>query len=227
MGHDLRNPLATMLSMLSALTWLDEEGQDTLSARQQRYIGQSIENVRQMNQLVSNILDVGRLESDQMPLHQSAVPVDALLSEIVEAQKPLAQAKQLSLQCQVPSTVPPAWADANLLERVVQNLLDNAIKFTPGGGRVLVTAQPWEENGSSGAAVQIAVSDTGPGVPPELEPHLFNKFAAGNQKGSGSGLGLAFCKLAVEAHGGKMWLEDQSGMGATFAFTLPIAQRTS
>jgi signal transduction histidine kinase len=116
----------------------------------------------------------------------------------------------------VPSDLPEAWADRNLLGRVLDNLLGNAIKFTPPGGVVRVSAER-----TQGENLRIRVRDTGRGVPAELRPRLFQKFAAGTQKERGSGLGLAFCRLVVEAHGGRIWLESEPGAGAVFVFTLP------
>jgi signal transduction histidine kinase len=100
----------------------------------------------------------------------------------------------------------------------LQNLIGNAVKFTPPGGRVLVSAEYVEgEN-----AMRIAITDSGPGISDDVVGRLFDKFATGRIEGSGTGLGLAFCKLAVEAHGGRIWVESQSGEGSTFAFLIPV-----
>jgi signal transduction histidine kinase len=113
-------------------------------------------------------------------------------------------------------------ADEGLIERVLQNLIGNAIKFTPPGGAIGVLAEaPSAEPGW----VRISIRDTGPGVPDELRGRLFQKFAAGQQAGRGSGLGLAFCRLVVEAHGGRIWAEGEPGQGAIFIFTLPQASQ--
>jgi signal transduction histidine kinase len=116
-----------------------------------------------------------------------------------------------------PATSWEVEADADLLRRVLQNLVGNALKFTPSGGTVTVSLEQRD------GRVLVSVRDTGSGVPAELRPRLFQKFSAGTATGRGSGLGLAFCRLAVEAHGGKIWHEeneDTSAPGSVFRFHL-------
>jgi signal transduction histidine kinase len=130
--------------------------------------------------------------------------------------------------------LPLAWADAELIERVLQNLIDNAIKFTPTGGVVRVTAKvdtgppprvgkELGERAEEHPRLLVSVSDTGSGIPPEIQGQLFKKFITGAQEGRGNGLGLAFCKMVIEAHGGRIWVERTSESGTTFTFTLPLA----
>jgi signal transduction histidine kinase len=123
----------------------------------------------------------------------------------------------------VPSDLPKAWVDAKLTERVLQNLVGNAVKFTPGGGVVRVTAQV--DNTEGHPRILVAVSDTGPGIPPQIEDRLFQKFVTGRQEGRGSGLGLTFCKMAIEAHDERIWVESTPDEGTTFFFTLPVAAK--
>jgi signal transduction histidine kinase len=110
------------------------------------------------------------------------------------------------------------WADPRLVSRILHNLVGNSIKFTREGGAVRVSALS-----DSPSALRVAVSDDGPGIPPELRERLFQKFTTGDVKGRGTGLGLAFCRLAVEAHGGRIWVDTPPGGGTTFSFTLPLA----
>lgn len=226
MVHDLRNPLSGMLNVLSLLQLLDEHKKDPLSERQKNYVIQMTDSVDHMARLVNNILDVSRLESGQMPLERVSVPVTELVSDTVEAQKPLAHAKSISLDTAVPPGLPTIAVDRSMMERVLQNLIDNAIKFAPSGSSVLVAAEPYYEIDSN-SGVRLLVHDSGPGIAPELEPRLFQKFASGDQKESGSGLGLAFCRLAVEAHGGRLWLAKDRTPGTTFAFTIPTGMNGS
>jgi NtrC-family two-component system sensor histidine kinase KinB len=114
--------------------------------------------------------------------------------------------------------LPRAQADPNLLRRILQNLVGNAIKFTPAAGVVRVSA----EAGAAPSLLRVRVSDSGPGIPLELQSRLFQKFVTGRVTERGSGLGLAFCRLAVEAHGGRIWVESEPGHGTAFIFTLPI-----
>jgi signal transduction histidine kinase len=102
---------------------------------------------------------------------------------------------------------------------VLTNLIGNAIKFTPAGGVVRVTARA-DDSGRS--KLLVSVSDTGEGIPPQIQDRLFQKFVVGQQEGRGSGLGLAFCKMVMEAHGERIWVEDTSERGTTFTFSLPL-----
>jgi signal transduction histidine kinase len=119
----------------------------------------------------------------------------------------------------VPPDLPPAWADSTMIERVLQNLIGNAIKFTPAGGAVRVSARV---DTSEPSTLLVLVSDTGAGIPPEIQGRLFQRFVTGQQEGRGNGLGLAFCKMVMEAHGERIWVESTSESGTTFAFTLPL-----
>lgn len=226
MVHDLRNPLTAISGSLQLVNKVG----GTLLPVQQQMLDIARNRAQTMMELVNGILDVSRLESGRMPLERSRVSPAELVAAAVQAQSPLAADKNLNLQTTAPNTLPPVWVDAQLVNRVLQNLLGNAIKFTPPGGRIQITAEPGDAavqlNGCTGC-VRISVSDTGPGIPPELHSRLFQKFATGLQEGSGSGLGLAFCKLAVEAHGGRIWVDSEPGHGATFTFTLPVTPATN
>jgi NtrC-family two-component system sensor histidine kinase KinB len=132
----------------------------------------------------------------------------------------------VDLTVDVPETLPFLNLDGEKIERVLLNLVDNAIKFTPSGGKVCIRAYPPGTFGVSPGFVRVEVCDTGPGVPDEFKERLFDRFAQlDGQRGRrrGTGLGLTFCRLAVEAHGGLIWIEDQSHGGAVFAFSLPVA----
>jgi signal transduction histidine kinase len=173
-----------------------------------------------MLELVNSILDVSRLESGRMPLNRAKVEMDHLIAEMLRAQSPLAVSKGLSLESDAPPTLPPAWVDAELIGRVLQNLVGNAIKFTPSGGVIRLGVK---SDASSGhAMLLVSVCDNGPGIPDEIKGRLFQRFVSGRQQEHGSGLGLAFCKVAVEAHGGRIWVESAPGQGTTFTFSLPI-----
>jgi signal transduction histidine kinase len=225
MVHDLRNPLT---SLYMALQFIDQPRTENLLPNQRAMLEIAVHSTHRMSKLVDSILDVSRLESGQMPLERAPVWLDEFIAGILRGQSLLAAQKKLRLESDVPPMLPPAWADSRLLERTLENLIGNAIKFTPAGGRVRVAAQTvgHEDNGQGAQAseVSVSVSDDGPGIAPDLQGRLFQKFVTGRQHESGSGLGLTFCKLAVEAHGGHIWVESEPGQGTTFTFTLPIAQ---
>jgi signal transduction histidine kinase len=150
--------------------------------------------------------------------------VAAAVNEAFALQRGLAEARGLTLANEVPEGLPRAWADRDLLLRVLQNLIGNAIRFSPHGGRVRVGAEPLP--GEPGE-LRVTVADEGPGVAPEVRDRLFEKFATGRHEGRGTGLGLHFCKLAVEAHGGRIHSVNAPGGGALLAFTLPGAHETT
>lgn len=215
MVHDLRNPL-TVIS--GALAFLEEDMVDTLPPSHFELWEIAQKSTKGMLKLVKAILEMSRLESRQMPLEQTVVSLPRLIVDTLESQLPLAAEKNLHLESDVPDDLPLAWADEQLIERVLQNLIGNAIKFTPRDGLVRVSAKidPADQS-----RFIVSVSDTGTGISPEIQERLFQKFVTGQREGHGSGLGLAFCKMVLEAHGERIWVDSTGPDGTTFAFTLP------
>lgn len=211
--HDLRNPLNVVEAALAVLADAESEGVD---ASLHGYLELAQSSSRRAADLVTAILEVSQLESGQMPLNCEPLEVAGLVREIGQGMHLLAVEGQLTLALDLPEVLPPVRADVALLRRVLENLVGNAIKFTPPGGMVTVTAR------IEGADLHLAVADTGPGLPPEMERQLFQKFCTGAEDKRGSGLGLAFCKLAVEAHGGQIWIESAPGQGARAHVTIPL-----
>jgi signal transduction histidine kinase len=155
-----------------------------------------------------------------MPLEHALVSMDDLVTTVLGSQLPLAAEKGIRLESHLPATLPLAWADRSMIERVLQNLVGNAIKFTPSNGVVSVAS--WlAEDIADRPRLLVQVRDTGTGIPPSIQDRLFQKFITGEQQGRGSGLGLAFCKMVIEAHGERLWVEQTSNQGTTFAFPLP------
>jgi len=172
------------------------------------------------NKLVSAILDVHRLEEGRMPLEPQAVAPEQAIQACMDEMHPLLTMKELITTINVPERFPHVRADYSALIRIIGNLLDNAIKFTPSGGKITISARRVP------TGVQFSVADTGYGIPPEQHDRIFEKFAqagfrAEGQRG-GVGLGLTFCKLAVEAQEGQIWVESEPGIGTTFHFIMPI-----
>jgi len=168
--------------------------------------------------LIDTILDISRLEHGQMPLEYEYFSLTDLVAETFRLQAPLAGPRRLSLENAVPTALPQAWADPKLIRRVLQNLIGNAIKFVPQGGFIRVTAH--EETACH--SLLVCVSDNGSGIPVEIQGRLFHAFVTGSTQKRGSGLGLAFCRLVVEVHGGRIWAESEPGQGTAFKFTLPF-----
>jgi signal transduction histidine kinase len=218
MVHDLRNPLA---STLTAVEFMLQEAADT------RPSGNILEALRiahaqalKMQTLVNRILEILQLERRQMPVNCTSVALGELVTEMLRLQSPLAEARSIRLESDLSPALPLAWADAELIGRVLQNLIGNAIKFTPKGGWVRVKLQ---RQGDDQSKFLVSVCDTGPGVPAEIQNRLFQKFVRGRQEGRGTGLGLAFCKLVLEAHGERIWVDSTSAQGTTITFSLSPA----
>jgi PAS domain S-box-containing protein len=215
MVHDLRNPATVVLGALDLLE------AEELTEMQREIAEVAQQGGQRLLSLINAILDVNRLESGQMPLEREPVRLDIIVAEMVEMEQVLTRDKHLTLTNTVRSDLPLISVDVDLLRRVLQNLIGNAIKFTPAGGHIVVEAQVDPANGQQ---LAVSVKDNGPGIAPDLQARLFQKFVSGRVRGRGSGLGLAFCRLVLEAHGARIWVESTPGNGAAFHFTLPISE---
>lgn len=216
--HDLRNPIA---SIRTALDFVLVEGLGPLTSEQQEVLRIARDNTDRLLRMVNTILDLRRLEAGEMALQPKPLALAALVGEVLRGMQPLLQEKALRVHVELPEGLPPAWGDEEVLSRVLQNLLENAIKFTPSGGSIWVRADVEREDGRPW--IQVTVADSGPGIPSGLRQQIFQPFVTGMVPNRGVGLGLAFCRLAVEAHGGKIWVEDHPSGGAAFVFTIPVA----
>ncbi|MBP7688325.1 MAG: PAS domain S-box protein, partial [Thermoflexales bacterium] len=212
MVHDLRNPLTVIQSALELL--------EMDAGSQPQVLPIMRQGLQRMLNLVTSILDVNRLESGQMPLEREPTLLTSFVDEALAVQKVLADEKDLRLHNDLNGALPPVTIDTELISRVLQNLIGNAIKFTPSGGDIRVSAH---QDAADARRVVVSVSDTGPGLPAEVQSRLFQKFVRGAGPGRGSGLGLAFCRLAIEAHGGRIWADSAPEQGTAFHFTLPVS----
>jgi signal transduction histidine kinase len=211
MVHDLRNPLTVVSAALEMLA--HESG--SLPEQTTSLVEMARANTRRLIDLVSTILDYQRLRSGRMPLAYAALDLGDLVLEAIALQRPLAEAKEQRLETAADQRMPLVDADRELILRVLQNLIGNSMKFAPRGGTIRVECRPGQ------GQVEVAVSDDGPGIPDELRRRLFSEFVTGSGDGRGTGLGLAFCRLAVEAHGGQISAANRPGGGASFTFSLP------
>jgi signal transduction histidine kinase len=217
-SHDLKNPLGVIhlqVGLLLRALPLDTEGP-------WRRIQNAVERIQRaterMNSLIRDLLDLAKIEAGRFALEPATEEVQSLLEECLELLKPLADQKHLIVTETVTRPELKVRADRDRIFQVLSNLMSNAIKFTPERGSIQLKAGP------EGRFMRFCVSDTGPGIPEEQQPHLFNRYwQARKQGGEGSGLGLYIAKGIVEAHGGRLWVESKPGAGSTFFFTLPLA----
>ncbi|MCA9936444.1 MAG: hypothetical protein KC415_21065, partial [Anaerolineales bacterium] len=152
-----------------------------------------------------------------------AMRLPPLVEMMLKRLTPLARQRQITLHYHAAPDLPAIWADAEMVRRVLVNLLDNALKFTPAGGEITVTLAE-EVADAAEPGVRCTISDTGPGIPTEFRERIFDRFLRTNMGGAqvrGTGLGLSFCKIAVEAHNGRIWAENGTEGGSQFVFTLP------
>lgn len=215
--HDLRTPLS---SVLAAMQTLDVVGE--LNQAQREVMQIAVTGADTLLAAINSLLDVEKLESGAMELDSSLLSLPELTSAAVAQVAMLAEAKDLTLIQDVPPDLPWLQGDEGKLQRVLVNLLGNAIKFTPEGGTVTLVVRHLVE----AKTVEFSVHDTGEGIPSDSFERIFEKFGQlepreGGQL-MGTGLGLTFCKLAVEAHGGTISVESEPGKGSTFRFTIPL-----
>jgi PAS domain S-box-containing protein len=213
--HDLRSPLANVISSLDVADTLMPEESGTALRSSLRIARRSTERIQR---LIGSLLDVHRLEAGQPIVNQKDTDPAALIAEAVDIILPPAEARQQIIQIDIPADLPEIWVDADMVRRVLVNLLENAVKFSPQGTQIQLGARA--ENGQ----VFFWVQDHGPGIPANQHEAIFEKFARLRPEPAvkGFGLGLAFCRLAVQAHGGRIWVESQPGAGSRFQFTLPM-----
>lgn len=223
--HDLRNPLTTLSSTLSLLAahLPPENGR---SAQTTTLLQTANLSLADMLDMVDSLMDINRLEAGQNVVDAEAMRLPPLAEQVLTRLQPLAQERQIALSFDLgPTDLPAVWGDAEVLRRVLINLLDNALKFTPAGGQVngRLQADPTPIPGYE-TGVICTISDTGPGIPAAARELVFDRFTRTNQGGApvrGAGLGLTFCKLVIEAHNGRIWVEENPAGGSQFAFTLP------
>lgn len=218
LSHDLRIPVTSIIGYAELL---QDAQEPPLGAGELEYVQQIIEGCNRMQAMLEELLDYARLEVGRIKLRLEPVDPYSLVDETLAFFRPLAGQKNLSLQAHLPGDLPDVLVDPDRLRQILNNLISNAIKYTPPGGSIAIRAR-----GEDGC-VAFDVQDTGIGLSPEDKEHLFEKFYRSSrpevQQEKGSGLGLALIKGVIEAHDGHMEVESDLGKGSTFRFTLPAS----
>ena len=217
--HDLRSPLANIVSSLDILNVLLPADDSSIQPVYQI----AVRSTERMQRLINSLLDIKRLEAGQPITNLKPVEVDLLIREAIEIVQPISSSKRQMINGHFSGHLPSLSADEGMLKRVLVNLLENAIKFTPLDGAIEVGSLAEDGN------MLLWVADSGPGIPDEARDRIFNKFTRlqAQQFPKGIGLGLAFCKLAVSAHGGKIWVDSELGSGSRFNILLPLSPENS
>lgn len=220
--HDLSNPLWAVFGNLD-LMLLDK---GTLAQNHINYLETCIVCCQELREMVDSLLDIYKMEEGHMRLNLERTDLKELIDESIKSFLIKAKDKQIELSYDHSALNPFSQIDRRMVKRVFANLINNAIRHTPSGGKIKIATGSYQNNGN----LQVEVKDTGNGIDPVYHQKVFDKFEQVKLQESGisvgaSGLGLAFCKMAVEAHGGRIWVESEGdSKGANFKFTLPVNQ---
>lgn len=220
-SHDLRTPLTSMRAMVEAMS----DGVVSDPATVQRFLNTIKGEVEHLSTLIDDLFELSRLDSGTVELQLRPSSVEEILARVLESMTAQAGQRALNLRSRLQGELAPVLVDEHKIQRVLHNLIQNAIRYTPADGTILVEAQ------DLGQMVQIDVVDTGQGIPQEEMDKVFDRFYRGEKSRSreygGSGLGLAIAKGIVEAHEGRIWAESSLGKGSRFSFCVPKANAQS
>jgi two-component system phosphate regulon sensor histidine kinase PhoR len=218
LSHELRTPLAS----LKALTETLQDGALADPEAAPRFIGRIATEVDALTQMAQELLDLSRIESGQVSLERTPVMPVKILSAAAERMRMQAERAGLSLTVECAQNLPRVSADEPRIEQVLVNLIHNAVKFTPPGGDVVLSAEASGQAGAGLSVVRFAVRDSGVGIPADEVPRIFERFyrVDKSRAGGGTGMGLSISRHLVESHGGQIWAESREGEGSTFYFTL-------
>jgi two-component system phosphate regulon sensor histidine kinase PhoR len=213
-SHELRTPLASIKALTETLKAGALEDPET----GKHFLERMDTEVDALTQMVSELLELTRIESGQVPLKIKPTKPCKIVKRSVKRLREQAERSQLNLDSNCPNDLPEIYADSSRLGQALTNLVHNAIKFTPEGGNVTITARQNVD------VIEFSIKDTGIGIPSDDLPRIFERFYKADQARteSGTGLGLAIARHLVEAHSGRIWVESTVGHGSTFYFTIPI-----
>jgi len=211
-AHELKTPLTPMLSLVRQML---DRNLGKLNEKQEKALRIVSRGAERLGSSIEKILEISKLESGRVELNKEKIQLAPLIQDVTEQMKPLARLKKITLTQRM-TKLPPVEADGRRMATVLTNLIENAVKFSPEGGKVTVEAK------QRGNKILVQVRDKGVSIAKKDFPKLFTKFFQVNHTRPGAGLGLNICKWLVEAHGGKIWCESKLGKGSTFSFTLPV-----
>lgn len=225
-SHELRTPLAAIKNAVQ-LILMGKTGE--INENQAKFLSMADRNINRLTNILNNLLNLSRIESGKIELKFKNLSLKEVIEWTVSSLRPHAGAKSIQIQVAVPEALPSVYGDQEKIEQILTNLIGNAIKFTPEGGEISVSAKPHvkDKMGNLVEMIAVSVKDTGIGIPSDHLEAIFEKFHqvenSLHRSVSGTGLGLAITKGLVEAHQGKIWAESEIGKGSTFTFTLPVA----
>jgi two-component system phosphate regulon sensor histidine kinase PhoR len=213
-SHEFRTPLAGIKAMVETLCEGAVEDKETAGD----FLARIDSEVDRLTQLVAELTELSRIETGKAELRKEPLDLNQLVDEVIAQFNPQADRQSLSIAREFTPDLPSVPADRDRVRQVIANLVHNAIKFTPPGGRITVTSRALEDS------VVVDIVDTGIGIPKEDLPRVFERFYKGDKAraGEGTGMGLAIAKHVIEAHGGNIWVESEEGKGSTFSFSLPL-----
>lgn len=215
-SHELRTPLTSLGMSVDLLLERTAQG---LAGKDRDLLQAAHEEVNRMKELVDDLLDLSKLEAGSIKMEFENVPVPTFFDHVQALFRNQTELKNVVLSSEFPSDLPKVRADANKITWVLSNLISNSLRYVGNGGHIKLLAH------RIGPHVHLSVRDDGPGIPPEYQARIFQKFVQiKGQEAGGTGLGLAICKGIVRAHGGSIWVESSPGQGSTFTFILPVAQ---
>jgi signal transduction histidine kinase len=214
--HDLRSPLSGLIGHIDLFKM--SLNKNPITDKQYSYLSSAIRNGKTISNMINTLLDVHKLEENRLKLIKSRSNIKMIVNESIEMVSALSE--DVKIKIDVPKDDLFCNCDYQLIKRVINNLLSNAIKFTPEGGKITISMNIRGKN------VHFEISDTGHGIPPEYHEIIFEKFGQVEMRNKhvkhSTGLGLTFCKLVIEAHGGLIGVKSQLGQGSTFWFEIPI-----